>query len=367
LISGLTDLRSIRIFGCVDNDSADLLFRSLGDSGRRQVARILAEEPLTVGEIADVLGLPQSTVSRHLKTLRSTGLLVDRKEGSRVFIGLTPSESRNGGRDLSAVLNSWLRQQPISGAVAARLRRAVSNRNGGVDPFERFAHRWDELRFEHFGGLFHMEAIASLLPSEWRVLDIGTGTGYLLPFLSRQFREVIAADASAAMLDLARQRAQREGLSNVQFESGRLEDLPVGDASVDCALAVLVLRYSAHPARSAAELARVVKAGGRLLVVDVVPHDMDDFRRRIGDMTGGIEPSEVASVLGRAGFRVSQTRTLHLPAAPSPCAPSRPAPDLFLITAERESPRVSSRTSGGGSAGIRQPGPRSSRDKPHQP
>lgn len=320
----------------------DVLLRSLGDSGRRQVARILAEASLTVGEISDVLGLPQSTVSRHLKTLRSTGLIVDRREGSRVFIGLTEPNG-NGGGDLAEVLNSWLRTQPLPPAVRSRLGRAVESREGGADAFERLAHRWDELRFEHFGGLFHLEAIASLLPTDWRVLDIGTGTGYLLPFLSRQFREVIAADASDAMLGLARQRAQREGLSNVRFKSGRIEDLPVEDASVDCALAVLVLRYSTDLARSAAELGRVVVGGGRLLVVDIMPHTMDDFERRIGDSSGGLDPERVTAELARCGFRVTQHRILALPSPGSPASPSRPAPDLFVVTAERNPQRDSSR------------------------
>ena len=341
--SGLTDLSNIPIFGSVDNSSADVLLRSLGDSSRRLVARILAEEPLTVGEIAEVLGLPQSTVSRHLKTLRSTGLLIDRREGSRVFIGLSEPVV-NGNGDLAGVLNTWLRGQSLPTAVGTRLRRVVTSRNAGEDAFERLAHQWDELRSEHFGGIFHLEAIASLLPTEWRVLDIGTGTGYLLPFLARQFREVIAADSSAAMLELARQRAEREGLDNVRFESGRLEDLPVADAAVDCALAVLVLRYSTDLARSAAELGRVVRPGGRLLVVDIMPHTMDDFERRIGDSSGGLDPDQVAREVGRAGFHVSQQRVLRLPSGESPAAPTRPAPDLFLITAERKSSRTSSKS-----------------------
>ena len=320
----------------MNNGSADLLFRSLGDPGRRQVARILAEESLTVGEIADVLGLPQSTVSRHLKTLRATGLLVDRREGSRIFIGLnqpTPGD----GEDLGEVLNSWLRNQPLPAALGARLRRTIEGRNGGANGFDRLAHQWDELRFEHFGGVFHLEAIASLLPAEWTVLDIGTGTGYLLPFLSRQFHEVIAADASATMLELARQRAEREGLTNIRFEPGRLEDLPLVDSSIDCALAVLVLRFSRDLERSAAELGRVVRPGGRLLVVDVRTHAMDDFQQRIGDRTGGIDPGTVAAALGNAGFTVMQNRVLEVTASDTRCGPSRPAPDLFLITAARES------------------------------
>ena len=339
----MTDIDDIRKFNSVDNSSADILFRSLGDSGRRQVALILAEEPLTVGEVSNVLGLPQSTVSRHLKSLRSTGLLIDRQKGSRVFIGLAEP---GGNGELASILNSWLRKQKLSTAVKTRLRRVVKSRNAGEDAFERLAHQWDELRSEHFGGLFHIEAISSLLSTEWRVLDIGTGTGYLLPFLSRQFREVIAVDSSVAMLELARQRVEREELSNVQFELGRLEDLPVKDASVDCVFAILVLRYSSDLERSVTELGRVVSAGGRLLVVDIMPHTMKDFQRRIGDSSGGLDPEQVTRDLERAGFNILQQRVLPLPSRENPAGPTRPAPDLFLITAERKSPGASSKRKG---------------------
>ena len=237
------------------------------------------------------------------------------------------------------MLNAWLRRQPLSGAVESRLRRAVRDRNGSDDAFERLALQWDELRREHFGSAFHLEALASLLPTGWRVLDAGTGTGYLLPFLGSHFREVVAADSSPAMLGLAGQRATRKGLGNVDFRLGRLEALPVEEASIDCAVAMLVLRHSPDLDQALGELARVVVDGGRLLVVDIGPHAMEDFRGRIGDASLGIDPGKVAAGLARAGFEVLCRRALSLPEAGSPAGPTRPAPDLFLISAERRARR----------------------------
>jgi ubiquinone/menaquinone biosynthesis C-methylase UbiE/DNA-binding transcriptional ArsR family regulator len=321
----------------VDQAGADILFKSLGDPSRRQVARILAEAALTVGEIAEVLGLPQSTVSRHLKSLRATGLLVDRRDGARTYIGLTrPATNGSGGHDdLDRMLNVWLRSQPLPGVVASRLERVVRDRNGDGDSFESLAHQWDELRFEHFGSAFHLEALASLLPSHWRVLDAGTGTGYLLPFLGSHFQDVIAADSSPAMLDLARKRTARAGLRNVEFRLGRLEALPLDDQSIDCAIVILVLRHSTDLQRSLSELARVVVGGGRLLVVDIGLHSMEEFRRRIGDSSMGLDPGSVARVAGNVGFEVACRRVLSLPEVGGADPPTRPAPDLFLITATR--------------------------------
>ncbi len=322
----------------MDGSSADLLFRSLADRSRRDVLRLLGEAPLTVGEIAEVLGLPQSTVSRHLKTLRSTGLLLDRREGNRVYIGLTePTSNGNGNESLGDILNAWVRTQPLDRNVQARLEQVMRGRNGGQDGFERLAHQWDELRFQHFGGLFHLEALASLLPSDWRVLDIGTGTGYLLPFLSRLFREVIAVDPSPAMLGLARERAQREGLGNVRFRSGRLESLPVSDESIDCLLAILVLRHSPCPRQAFQEAARALRPHGRLLAVDIGPHSMEDFQREMHDSSQGIDPAQLQTEVEECGFQVVAQRELPFPAPGHPAAPSRPSPSLFLLVAERSS------------------------------
>jgi ArsR family transcriptional regulator len=298
---------------------------------------VLAEAPLTVGEVVGVLGLPQSTVSRHLKTLRSTGLLVDRREGNRVHIGLV-EPSGNGDADLAGLLNSWIRQQELPRRVRGRLERTIAGRNGSENAFERLAHQWDELRFQHFGPTFHLEALASLLPRDWRVLDIGTGTGYMLPFLARHFRQVVAIDPSSAMLGLARQRAKRESLEHVRFEAGRLEDLPLDDGVIDCALAVLVMRHTSDLSKSSRELARVLAPGGRLLVVDVAPHRMEDFRQRTGDTSDGLDPDLASAELGQSGFDITGRSPLPPPPPDSPGAPPRAAPDLFLITAERARP-----------------------------
>ncbi|HSR52656.1 MAG TPA: metalloregulator ArsR/SmtB family transcription factor [Acidobacteriota bacterium] len=321
------------------DERADQLLKSLSDRTRREMVRVLGEVPLTVGEITEVMGMPQSTVSRHLKTLRETGLLVDRREGNRTYIGLVEPQGNgngaNGGARLGDLLNSWLRTQPLGQHLQERLDAVVESREGGEDSFERLAHQWDDLRFQHFGGLFHLEALASLLPQHWTVLDIGTGTGYFLPFLSRQFKSVIAVDPSSAMLDLARERAHREGLENVRFQLGRLEELPADDDSVDAVLAILVMRHSGQRPKALEELWRVLKAGGRLLAVDIHPHEMSEFQREMGDASPGIDPDALSQELEQAGFRLRSLNKLPMPPPGHPAAPSRPAPPLFALTAEK--------------------------------
>ena len=311
-----------------------LLFRSFSDSGRRQVLRLLGEAPLTVGEITEILGLPQSTVSRHLKTLRNTGLLMDRREGSRVYIGLIEPNG-NGDKELADLLNSWIRSRPLETRLGNRLAQVIRAREGGEDSFERLAHQWDDLRFRHFGGVFHLEALCGLLPKEWEVLDMGTGTGYLLPTLSRQFRRVLAVDPSAAMLNLARQRAKREGLDNVEFRAGRLEAIPAADESVDAILALLVFRHSLDPDGSLAEIARVLKGGGRALIVDLEPHDLTSFREAMREVVPGIDPRSLASQMAQAKLDNVRWKRVISTGRDSRLGPDLPAPELFVMTAEK--------------------------------
>ncbi len=310
------------------------MFRSFSDSGRRQILRLLGETPLTVGEITEILGLPQSTVSRHLKTLRNTCLLMDRREGSRVYIGLIEPNG-NGDQALGDLLNSWLRNQPLESRLENRLAQVIRAREGGEDVFERLAHQWDDLRFHHFGGVFHLEALCGLLPSEWEVLDMGTGTGYLLPTLARQFRRVLAVDPSTAMLGLARQRAQREGLDNVEFRAGRLEAIPVADNSIDAVLALLVFRHSPQPGNSVTEIARVLKGGGRALIVDLEPHDLASFREAMHEVVPGIDPKGLASQMAQAELENVNWRRLIRTGRDNRTGPDRPAPELFVMTAQK--------------------------------
>jgi ArsR family transcriptional regulator len=223
----------------------------------------------------------------------------------------------------------------LSKAVKTRLDLVLNRRNGDEDAFARLAHRWDDLRYRYFGSQFHLEALSALLPAEWQVLDIGTGTGYLLPILARQFDQVTAVDPSAAMLELARRRVRQEGLGNVRFRYGRLESLPISTSSKDLALAVLVLHHSSLQEQALRELQRVLKKGGTLLIVDFYPHKMEKFQQEMGDSSQGIDPEALTELISEIGFEKVQTKQLHTPDPGSPGGPEKPAPDLFLIQATR--------------------------------
>ncbi len=323
----------------------DTLFKTLSEPTRRELARLLGESPLTVGEIGDVLRLPQSTVSRHLKSLRATGLLVERREGNRSISALIEPIGAQD-KELASLLNQWLRAQPLPDPVMDRLHQVLRGRNGDEDTFERLAHQWDEIRQRYFGTQFHLEGLLGLLPEDWHVLDIGTGTGYLLPPLARQFARVTAVDPSRSMLGLARQRADKEGLVNVSFRFGSLEDLPLATESVDAALAILVLHHANDMSAALAELHRVVKPEGVLLTVDLAPHSLEVFQREMADPVRGLEPGRLAEAMTTAGWTTRFQRPLPTRSCDG-TGPEREAPELYLIKCVREAgptPRSSIQT-----------------------
>ncbi|GMV96398.1 MAG: metalloregulator ArsR/SmtB family transcription factor [Phycisphaerae bacterium] len=313
------------------------LFKAVAETTRQRLLQVLAGRELSVSELVAVLRLPQSTVSRHLKVLREAGLLVDRRVGTAVlYTTREPDHARPGGNghaaaDLREHLLNWAGQEPMDARIAERLDRVLRRRNGQGGFFERIGTRWDQLRVEAFGECFHFEALSALLPSEWTVADLGAGTGYLLPVLAGRFRRVIAVDPASAMLEAARNRPELRAAANVEFREGSLEKLPLADGELDLAIASLVLHHLARPTDGLAELRRVVRTPGRLLIVEQREHDNDAFHERMGDVFRGFEPRQLQEWVRSAGFVDIQV---------CPLASARPAarqegtvPGLFALVA----------------------------------
>lgn len=316
----------------MDESTVAVLFRCLEDGARRRILRLLAEVPLTVGEIAEILDLPQSTTSRHLKVLRDSGLVADRHEGTRVIASLVDPPA-DDDHALGALLSGWVCRQPLSQPLQARLASALGARQDGA--YDRLAQQWDTLRRAHYGTQFHLEALCALLPQHWHVLDVGTGTGYLLPVLARQFARVSAIDPSPAMLALAQQRAHRAGLHNVTFAQGSVEALPVRARTVNLALAMLVLHHCRDLNTALAELGRVLTDEGRLLLVEQKPHADRELQRIMSDPLPGLEPAMLEESLAQAGLRAVQCRPLPYPPADDPAAPRKAAPAIYVMVCEK--------------------------------
>ena len=310
--------------------NADSLFKAMADKTRQRTLTLLTGHELSVSELVEVLSLPQSTVSRHLKVLRSAGLIRDRRDGHAVLYSVPVHTNGERNAQLSAKLLEWAANQPLPGSLRTRRQGVIDRRRDmSLRFFEQVGRHWDALREEAFGPAFHLEAFIALLPVGWTVADIGTGTGYLVPTLARHFKRVIGIDPVEQMLQVTRRRIAQEGLSNVELNRGDLARLPIKEKTVDLALAVLVLHHVPSPRDAAEELYRIVRNRGCLLIVEQEGHDNEAFRERMQDPWWGFEPAELCALLRSVGFEDVRSRALrNVERAPD-------APELFVVTGRK--------------------------------
>ncbi|HTT70223.1 MAG TPA: metalloregulator ArsR/SmtB family transcription factor [Anaeromyxobacteraceae bacterium] len=273
---------------------------SLADPTRLRILALLERHELGVQELCEALGLPQSTVSRHLKVLAQEGWLASRREGTLHLYRMqrAPAESaRRLWKVARAETSGWATLE----TDAARLAKRLLARKAEAEAFfEGAAAEWERVRGELYGAGLPGEALLCLLPRGQVVADLGCGTGDLAARLSPHALRVVAVDRSPAMLRAARRRVQ--GLENVELHRADLESLPLDDQSCDAALLVLALCYLPEPERALQEAARVLRPGGILAVADLVRHDDEAFRRRMGQAHLGFEPAGLAALIQELGF-----------------------------------------------------------------
>jgi ubiquinone/menaquinone biosynthesis C-methylase UbiE len=299
---------------------------ALADTTRSRVLLLLDRHELTVSELCGIVQLPQSTVSRHLKALADSGWVAARAEGTSNLYTMT--------RDLDASARRlWqlVREQVGSSSAATqdqrRLQAALAERRTkSQEFFSSSAGQWDRVRDDLFGDRFHLAALAALADATWTVGDLGCGTGQVSAALAPFVEHVVAVDASAAMLQAAKKRLS--GFDNVDLRRGELEALPIDDHRLDAATLMLVLHHVPEPERALADVARVLKPGGRAIVVDMLPHDRDSYRQQMGHVWLGFSDEHVRRMFQGAGFE--EIRVVALP----PDARVK-GPGLFVATARR--------------------------------
>lgn len=281
------------------------LFHSVSDECRLRLLRLLAREELNVQELVAATGLSQPRVSKHLGVLRDHGWLVQRKEGTRSWQKTVEPAGFPGGEDLfRTVLGAA--GGLVSGAEDdGRLAAVLAGRDAGSqDFFAAIADRWDEFRaqFEHPD--LRVGMVAALAAPGIRVLDIGTGTGALLPILAGAAGTVVAIDNSAAMLARATGLCRQQGLDRVRLCNADAVGLPFRDACFDACNCAMVLHHVARPAQAVREMARVIKPGGRLTVTTFCSHDQEWMRRELAHQWLGFEREEIERFLTTAGLTV---------------------------------------------------------------
>lgn len=299
---------------------------SLSDPTRMRILLVLDEGEFNVGELRQALQLPQSTVSRHLRTLSEGGWVTVRSEGtSRVYRRAPHPDLPDAG--LWAVVKKAAAGSPEALEDRERSEAILAERRERSRTFFRSAAgRWDALREELFGARTDAVALPGLLEPEWTVGDLGCGTGALSASLAPWVRRVIGVDREPEMLEAA-----ERGLGtarNVEFRRGDLESLPIRDGELDAVFALLVFHLLPDPPGALAEVLRALRPGGAFVLLDMRSHTRDEYREEMGHLWAGFPMETMAAWLEGAGFEGVRT----VPVAPDPEAKG---PLLFLARGRR--------------------------------
>lgn len=282
---------------------------ALSDLTRLRLLHLLERRELGVAELCDILQMPQSTVSRHLKLLAEGGWLHSHRNGTANLYRMTLEELAMPARRLWTLSRDQVSNTPIFKQDELRLARRLEQRQSSTAAFfAGTAGRWDKLRLELYGQSFQDQAMMALLSPDWTVVDLGCGTGQMTAGLADHVARVIGVDQSEAMLRAARKRIGRR--ENVEIRRGDLDALPLESSGCDAALLVLVLTYVDDVPIVLKEAVRVLRGGGRLVVVDVMEHGRDDFRRQMGQACRGFRLEDLSSMLTTAGIRDVSVRPL---------------------------------------------------------
>jgi ArsR family transcriptional regulator len=278
---------------------ASTLFRLLGDATRLRLLRVLAQDRFNVSELTGILGVAQSGVSRHLGLLKDAGLVREERESGFVYYRLSDEGRNNGHASLWTLLDTHfadaesdktVREDQVRLQEVLRLRRENFETHGDTRqlvPGRSWA-AW-------------ARALGHLLPP-LDVVDIGCGDGYLTLEAARWARSVVAVDRSDQVLERAKALAARRRVGNVVWKKGDLARLPLHDGSVDVALLSQALHHATDPEEVLREAVRVLRPGGRVLVLDLREHDQAWVRTRFGDQRLGFRDSDLEQLLRDAGL-----------------------------------------------------------------
>jgi SAM-dependent methyltransferase len=282
---------------------ASALYRLLGDEARLRLLRVLDKDRFNVKELTGILGLAQSGVSRHLGLLKESELVVEERDGAYSFYRLSPALREDAQSPLWPLLQAQFDAAAASPMVKAddsRLQEVLRMRR------ENFEHVGPDTRdgrqlVPGRSWAAWSRALGMLLPP-LEVADLGCGEGYLTVETARWAKHVTAVDRSAGVLTRAKALAARKKLGNITWKKGELEKVPIDTATMDVALLSQALHHAGEPSHALGEAWRILKPGGRLLILDLRPHDEAWVRDKLGDRWFGFSDEHLTGLLHRAGF-----------------------------------------------------------------
>lgn len=280
--------------------------KAVAEPTRLRLLAVCGQAELTVTELTIILGQSQPRISRHLKLLCDAGLLERSREGVHAFFRL----ARRG--DHAALAQRLIDSLPADNPDLVLDRERLSQiRQQRVQQaqhyFERNARNWQEIRAMYVPEQDIETALLELVPQgTGDLIDIGTGTGRMLEIFAPRVRDCVGIDLSREMLAVARINLEQPGMENCQVRQGDMDQLPVPGRHFDVAIMHQVLHYAEEPVRALAEAARVLRPGGRLIIVDFAAHDRTELLEEHAHRWAGFEDSDVARWCAEAGIAPAQ-------------------------------------------------------------
>jgi ArsR family transcriptional regulator len=277
--------------------------RMLADPTRLRLILLLEQEELSVAELQDVLGMGQSRISSHLAQLKRAGVVTDRRAGKNVYYGLAAAEGQDTTRvTVSELTRTLARELPDAAADRTALKVALRKRKDKARAyFDELAGKFGRSYVPGRSWQALAHTLITLLPAQ-NVADLGAGEGTLSQLLAKTAKKVIAVDNAPKMVEFGAKLAAEHGFANLEYRLGDIEDPPIEKGSVDLAILSQALHHAIHPERAIAGAHRILRRGGRLVILDLLSHQFERARELYADHWLGFSEVQLHQWLEEGGF-----------------------------------------------------------------
>ena len=277
--------------------------RMLADPTRLRLILLLEEEELSVAELQDIMGMGQSRISSHLAQLKRTGLVADRRAGKNVYYGLTQTNAQDATRaKVSELTKTLARELPEATRDQTALKVALRKRQDKARSyFDELAGKFGRSYVPGRSWQALAHTLITLLPAQ-NVADLGAGEGTLSQLLAKTAKKVIAIDNAPKMVEFGAKLAADHGFANLEYRLGDIEDPPIEKGTMDLAILSQALHHAIHPESAIRGAHRILRKGGRLVILDLLSHRFDRARELYADHWLGFSEVQLHQWLEESGF-----------------------------------------------------------------